>query len=73
MKLMKYYHNLYFNCHVLLLADVFENLIEYKNIKHYGIFQVHCLNAQALSWDAMLNMTKVELELQLLTCILKKV
>ena len=27
----------------------------------YGLYQTHYLSAPALSWDAMLNMTKVKL------------
>ena len=55
MKTMKGYHDLYLECDVLLLADVFQ---KFKNnsLQSY-------LSALALSWDAMLNMTKVELEL----------
>ena len=32
-------------------------------MKNYGLCPSHCLSAPALSWDAMLNMTKVKLEL----------
>ena len=31
--------------------------------RYYGLFPSHYLSAPALSWDAMLNMTKVEFEL----------
>ena len=31
--------------------------------KNYGFYVRHYLSAQALSWDVMLNITKVELEL----------
>ena len=49
-------------CDVLLLAHVFE---KYKNssLKNYGLCPKHYLSATALSWDAMLNMTEVKLEL----------
>ena len=59
---MKDYHDLYLKCDVLLLAGVFE---KYRNnsIKNYGLCPSHYLSAQALSWDVMLNMTKVKLEL----------
>ena len=62
MKKMKDYHDLYLKCDVLLLADVFE---KFKNnsLKNYGLCPSHYLSAPALSWDAMLNTTKVELEL----------
>ena len=59
---MKDYHDLYFKCDVLLLADFFWKLR--KNIiKNYEFYPSHYLNAPALSWDAMLNITKVKLEL----------
>ena len=32
-------------------------------LKDYGLWPSHYLSATALSWDAMLNMTKVELKL----------
>ena len=59
---MKDYHYLYLKCDVLLLAGVFE---KYRNnsIKNYGLCPSHYLSVQALSWDVMLNMTKVKLEL----------
>ena len=62
MKTMKYYHDLYLKCDVLLLADVFEEFRN-NNIKNCGLCLSHYLNAPALNWDAMLNMTKVKLEL----------
>ena len=33
------------------------------NLKNYGLCQIHYFSAPALTWDAMLNMKKVELEL----------
>ena len=45
-----------------MLADVFENLGN-NSSKNYGLCPSHCLSAPDLSWNAMLNMTKVELEL----------
>ena len=60
MKKMKDYHDL--NCEVLLLADVFEKFRN-NTLKYYGLFPSHYLSASTLSRDAMLNMTKVELEL----------
>ena len=58
MKTMKNYHDFT----VLLLADIFK---KFRNIsiKNYGICPSHYLSAPALSWDAMLNMTKIKLEL----------
>ena len=59
---MKDYHDFYLKCDVLLLASVFE---KFRNnfFKNYGLCPSHNLRAPALSWDAMFNMTKVELEL----------
>ena len=62
MKTAKYYHYLYLWCDVLLLADVLE---KFKNnsLKNYRLCPSHYSSTPALSWNAMLNMTKVELEL----------
>ena len=62
MKTMKDYHDLYLKYDVLLSADEFENFRN-NSLKNYGLCPSHYLSTQALSWDAMLNMTKVELEL----------
>ena len=59
---MKDYHDLYLKCDVLLLADVFEKFRS-KSLKNYGLCPSHYLSKPALSWYAMLNMTKVKLEL----------
>ena len=64
MKAMKDYHYLYLKCNVLLLADVFEKF-KNKNLKNYDLYPSDYLSASASSSDAMLNMTKVELELNL--------
>ena len=61
MKPMKRYHNLYLKCDVLLLADVFENFVN-NRLKNYGSKSSDYMSAPALIWNAMLNMTKVELE-----------
>ena len=68
MKTMKDYHIFVFKCDVLLL-DVLEK-IKNNSLKNYGLCQSHYLSAPALSWDAMLNMTKLELInlFQVLTC-----
>ena len=34
-----------------------------NSLKNYGLCPSHYLSTQTLSWDAMLNMTKVELKL----------
>ena len=46
---------------VLLLADVFEKFIS-TCLKYYGLDPCHYFSAPGLSWDAMLKMTKIELE-----------
>ena len=61
-KTIKNYHDLYLKCEVLLLAKVFEKFRN-NNLKNYGLCPSHYLSASALSWDTMLNMTKVELKL----------
>ena len=61
-KTMKDYHDLHLKCLVLLLSHVFEK-IRNSSIKNYGLCISHDLSTQALSWDATLNMTKVDLEL----------
>ena len=61
MKAMKDYHDFYLKCDVLLLAHAFENFRN-SHCKSYGICPSHYLSASDLSWDAMLNMTKKEVE-----------
>ena len=61
-KTMKYYHDLYLKCDVLWLANVFEKFRK-NSWKNYGLCPSHYFNAPDLSWDAMLKMTKIELEL----------
>ena len=53
---------MYLKCDVLLLGDVFEKFRN-NSLKSYGLCPSNYLSATALSSDAMLNMTKVELEL----------
>ena len=62
MKTMKDYHDLNLKCDVLLLADEFEKFRD-NSLKNYGLCLSHYLSAPALNWDAILNTTKVELEL----------
>ena len=45
----------------MLLADIFEKFIS-TNLKYYGLDPCHYFSVPGLSWDAMLKMTKVELE-----------
>ena len=56
------YHDLYLKTDVNLLADVFEN---FRNIclKQYKLDPANYYTSPGLSWDALLKMTHVELEL----------
>ena len=62
MKTMKDYHDLYLKCDVLLLEDIFEKFRN-NTFKNYGLCSSHYLSTPTLSQDAMLNMTKVEIEI----------
>ena len=55
------FHNHYLKKDVLLLSDVFEKFI-FTCLKYYGLDPCHYFSSPGLSWDAMLKMTKVELE-----------
>ena len=55
------FHNHYLKKDVLLLADVFEKFIS-TCLKYYNLDPCHYFSSPGLSWDAMLKMTKVELE-----------
>ena len=46
----------------ILLADQFEKFRN-NSLKNYGLCPNHYLSAPGLSWDAMLEITKIELEL----------
>ena len=59
---MKDYHDLFLKCDVLLLADVFEKFIN-NSLRNYGLCPCHYLITPGLSWDVMLTMTKIKLEL----------
>ena len=61
-KNMGEYHDLYLQSDVLLLTDVFEN---FRNtcMQYYGLDPCHYFTNPGLSWDAMLKMTNVKLEL----------
>ena len=62
MKSLKDYLELYNECDVLLLADIFENFRDVC-LKNYGLDPVYYYTAPGLAWDAMLKMTKINLEL----------
>ena len=53
---------MYLTCDVLLLGDVFEKFRS-NSLKNYGLCPSHYFRAPSLSWDAMLKMTRIELEL----------
>ena len=62
MKTMKDCHDLYLKCDALLLANKFEKFRN-NDLKNYRLCASHYLSAPGLSRDAMLKMTKIELEL----------
>ena len=63
------YHDLYLKTDVLLLANVFEKLID-TCIDYYELYPCHYFSSPGLNWDAMLQMTGIELELiSTLICI----
>ena len=62
MNTMGDYQEFYLKTDVLLLADVFEKFIN-TCLKHYGLDPCHYFSSPGLSWDAMLKMTEIELEL----------
>ena len=56
------YHNLYLKSDILLLTDVFENFRKACQ-QYYGLDPAHYFTTPGLSWDAMLKMTEIKLEL----------
>ena len=56
------YHNLYLGSDVLLLADVFESFRK-TCMDYYKLDPCHYFTSPGLSWDAMLKMTNIHLEL----------
>ena len=59
---MKGYYDLYLKCDVLLLVGVFEKFSN-NSLKNNRLCPNHYLNEPGLSWNAMLKMTKMKLEL----------
>ena len=55
------FHNLYLKTDVLLSADISEKFVK-TCLDYYGLDPCHYFSAPGLSWDAMLKMTKIELE-----------
>ena len=56
------YHDLYLKTDVLLLVDVFEEIVE-TCLNYYQLDPCHYFSSPGLSWDAMLKMTGIKLEL----------
>ena len=64
------YRDFYLKTDVLSLGNVFEKLIN-TCLEYYGSDPCHCFSSPGLSWDPMLQMTKIDLKLFLiLTCII---
>ena len=61
-KTMSEYHDPYLKSDVLLLADVFENFRK-TCLRYYKLDPCHYFTSPGLSWDAMLKMTNIKLEL----------
>ena len=62
LKTMGQYHDLYLKSDILLLADAFENF-RTTCLRYYTIDPFHYFTSPGLSWDAMLKMTDIKLEL----------
>ena len=62
LKTMGDYHDLYLKSDILLLADVFENFKK-TCLQYYKLDPCHYFTSPGLSWDAMLKMTDIKLEL----------
>ena len=56
------YHDLYLKTDVLLSVDVFEKFVE-TCLNYYRLDPCHYFISPGLSWDVMLEMTKIKLEL----------
>ena len=64
LKTMGEYHDLYLKSDILLLADVFENFRK-TCLEYYKLDPCHYFTSPGLSWDAMLKMTNIKLELMI--------
>ena len=62
MNTMGDYHNLYLKTDVSLLANVFEKFIKHC-LDYYGLDLCHYFSSPGLSSDALLKMTRIELDL----------
>ena len=61
-KSMGDYHDVYLKADVLLLTDVFENFRK-TCLQYYGLDPCYYFTSPGLSWDAMLKMTNIRLNL----------
>lgn len=61
-KTLKYYHDIYLQTDVLLLADVFEKFRQ-TCLQNYDLDPAHYYTSPGMAWDAALKMTGVNLEL----------
>ena len=62
MNTMGDYHDIYLKPDILLLADVFEKFIK-TCLDYYRLDPCHYFSSPVLSWDAMLKMTGIKLDL----------
>ena len=62
LKSMGEYHDLYLESDILLLTDVFENFRKVCML-YYKLDPCHYFTSPGLSWDTMLKMTNIKLEL----------
>ena len=62
LKTMGEYHDLYLRSDILLLADVFE-IFRKTCLEYYKLDPCHYFTSPGLSWDTMLKMTDIKLEL----------
>ena len=58
----RHYHGLYLETDVLFLCDVFEKFIK-TCLEYYSLNPSHYFSSPGLSWDAMLKMTGIKIEL----------
>ena len=72
LKNMGEHHDLYLKSDILLLADFFEN-VRKTCLEYYKLDPCHYFTSPGLSWDAMLKMTDIKLELMVDIHSLKKV
>ena len=61
-KSLDQYHDLYLKTDVSLLADVFEKFIK-TCLSYYRLDPSHYFSSPGLSWNSMLKMTRIKLEL----------